>query len=51
MTVQRTYYKDRYNGNKVWKVAKLKGAIIFVNMCVEIKSERGYGLQKSLIKV
>ena len=25
MAVKRTYYKDKYNDNKVWEVAKLKG--------------------------
>ena len=25
MAVKRTYYKDRYNGNKVWEVVKLSG--------------------------
>lgn len=25
MAVQRTYYKDRYNSDKVWEVVKLSG--------------------------
>ena len=25
MAVKRTYYKDRYNDNKVWEVVKLRG--------------------------
>ena len=25
MAVKRTYYKDRYNDNKVWEVVKLSG--------------------------
>lgn len=51
MAVKRTYYKDRYNSDKVWEAAKLHGAITSASIYAGSSSERGCGLRKNLSRV
>ena len=50
MAVSRIYYRDRYNSNKVWEVAKLKGGYYLRQYVCGKQMGRGLRTTKKFIR-